>query len=248
VWILIAALPIGMFLGLIAGGSFTNLRSLSLRVWYLLIPAFAIMSLMAVDRNPPAEWLLLPVALVLFVIVALRNVAIMGMTIVGVGILANLVPVLINGEVPVRQKSVIQAGLANETNIDLVRLGAGRRFEEQGDYFVTLGAIIPFEPVKEVLTFGDLIVAAGLINVGFRAIKPQQRFRQDDEADNPAVTLAEALGIDPIDPLPASVPAPAVSAAPADPELDDAAPASSDADIFLDDLPDVVHGSATWGE
>ena len=38
------------------------------------------------------------------------------------------------------------------------------------------------------------------------------------------------------------------TAAPADPELVDAAPASSDADIFLDDLPDVVHGSATWGE
>jgi len=261
VWILIAALPIGMFLGLIAGGSFTNLHVLSVRVWYLLVPAVAIVSVMAVDRDPPAEWLLLPVALVLFAIVAFRNIAIMGMTIVGVGIVANLVPVLINGDMPVSEDAVIQAGLADSTNIDQVRLGAGRRFEEPGDYLVTLGAIVPVEPVKEVLTFGDLIVIAGLINVGFRVIKPQQRLRADDDQASPAVTLAEALGIEPMSPLsaPAS-PAAASIADEARPLVDASASSTSEdvvdltesagvqSDIFLDDLPDVVQGSATWGE
>lgn len=257
-----------MFLGLIAGGSFNNLHTLSVRVWYLLIPAIAIVSLMAVDRDPPAEWLLLPVALVLFAIVAFRNIAIMGMTIVGVGILANLVPVLINGDMPVREKAVIQAGLADESNIDLVRLGAGRRFEEPGDYFVTLGAIVPIEPVSEVLTFGDLIVIAGLINVGFRVIRPPHH-RYDDESTSPAVTLAEALGIDPEDPLPSQGPADVAPSAPADAQqadtsqtastttgatsnidrvLDLTKPSASETDIFVDDLPDVVQGSATWGD
>ena len=264
-WILIAALPIGMFLGLVAGGSFNNLHHFRLRVWYLLIPAFAIAALMAFDRNPPGEWILLPVALVLFAIVAFRNIAVVGMTVVGVGVIANLVPVLINGDMPVREEAVIQAGLADQSNTDLVKLGAGRRFEEPGDYLVVLGAIVPVEPVKEVLTFGDLIVVAGLLNVGFRVIKPPKGHREDG-AESPAVTLAEALGIDPIAPLsgdsepvgPAPVAAPpavgAVEVASANVlDLTESAHAAEERsnladDLFLDDLPDVVQGSATWGD
>ncbi len=254
-WILIAALPIGMFLGLIAGGTFGYVRELEVRAWYLMIPATAIVALMAVDRDPPVEWLLLPAALVLFAILAFRNMAIVGMTVVGVGILANLVPVLLNGEMPVREKAVIQAGLADASNIDLVRLGAGRRFEETGDVLVGLGAIIPLEPVREVVTFGDLIVIAGLINVGFRVIKPLPRHRID-EVEVRAVSLAEALGV--------AAPRiePEVLAHEPPRQRDEARPSNdvfgSDqtivdltaggSEIHLDDLPTFVEGSATWGD
>lgn len=246
-WILIAALPVGMFLGLVAGGTFAHLREIRVRGWVLAVPALAIVALMAVDRDPPAEWLLLPVALALFAIVAFRNMAIVGMSIVGVGVIANLVPVLVNGEMPVSEEAVIQAGLADETNIDLVRLGAGRRFEETGDVITFLGAIVPVEPVREVLTFGDLIVIAGLVNVGFRVVKPTKG-QHREEQPAVAVSLADAIGVVPR----RDVTLPAASG----PGVAAAGTVTGDETVLdlrdrigdLDDLPTVVEGSATWGD
>ena len=63
-----------MLIGLIGGGSLISTRSIELRNWHLLVPAFAIVAVMAIDRDPPVEWLMLPTALVLFAIVAFRNV------------------------------------------------------------------------------------------------------------------------------------------------------------------------------
>lgn len=265
-WILIAALPVGLLLGLIAGGSFDSLREIQLRTWYLLIPAFAIVILMSLDRDPPGEWILLPTALVLFAIVSLRNIATVGMAIVGIGVIANLVPVLMNGEMPVREKAIVQAGLADWSNIDLVQLGAGRRFEKPGDIVVQLGAIVPLKAVKEVMTFGDLIVIAGLVNVGFRSVKlPSGRHRRDDP-EEPASNLSDALDIGTRSPFApprsthVATPAPELvdltdSTVPiatddvgATVDLRDGSDVASRIDLFADDLPRVVRGSASWGE
>jgi len=259
VWILIAALPIGMLIGLIGGGSLTSTRSIELRNWYLLVPAFAIVVVMAIDRDPPAEWVLLPTALVLFAVVAFRNITTVGMTVVGVGVLANLAPVLANGEMPVRESAVIAAELADSTNIDQVLLGAGRRFEESGDVLTQLSAIVPVQPVREVLTIGDLIVIAGLINVGFRMVRPSTRRREEATTDMGMTDPPfEQADVGPAVPIPAlgdildltalsrrdgpTQQSQIASLQATDDEL------RSPEDLYLDDLPRVVQGSATWGD
>jgi len=260
VWILIAALPIGMLIGLIGGGSLTSSRTIDLRNWHLLVPAFAIVVLMAIDRDPPAEPILLPLALVLFAVVAFRNITTVGMTIVGVGVLANLAPVLANGEMPVRESAVIAADLADATNIDQVLLGAGRRFEETGDVLTQLSAIVPVQPVREVLTIGDLIVIAGLINVGFRFARPSATRRREE------VTADTSVAVAPSEPpeVGSTVPIPALGDildltalsrrdGPTQPTKVSSPQANEDGmgsseDLYLDDLPRVVQGSATWGD
>jgi len=259
VWILIAALPIGMLIGLIGGGSLTSTRGIELRNWHLLVPAFAIVVVMAIDRDPPAEWLLLPTALILFAVVAFRNITTVGMTVVGVGVLANLAPVLANGEMPVRESAVIAAELADSTNIDLVLLGAGRRFEESGDVLTQLSAIVPVQPVREVLTIGDLIVIAGLINVGFRTVRPSTRRREeittDTGATSPPFEQAEAGSAVPMPALGDILDLTALSRRDGPTQQSRIASlqatddeSHSPEDLYLDDLPRVVQGSATWGD
>jgi len=260
VWILIAALPIGMLIGLMGGGSLTSTRSIGLRNWHLLVPAFIIVVVMAIDRDPPAEWLLLPAALLMFAIVAFRNIATVGMTIVGVGVLANLAPVLANGEMPVRESAVIAADLADSTNINQVLLGAGRRFEQTGDVLTPLTAIVPVQPVREVLTIGDLIVIAGLINVGFRFVRPAATRRREEVSTAANVTppAPEPATVGPTAPVPALADILDLTAISRrdDPTQSTQVPVAHESeaelhtseDLFLDDLPRVVQGSATWGD
>ena len=69
-------------------------------------------------------------------------------------------------------EAVVKAGIADSASIDLVQLGATRAFENGGETLVFLGAIIPIQWLNEVFSFGDLIVACGLANLGFRLFFP----------------------------------------------------------------------------
>ena len=157
------------------------------------------------------------------------------------------------------------AELADSTNIDQVLLGAGRRFEESGDVLTQLSAIVPVQPVREVLTIGDLIVIAGLINVGFRFVRPAATRRREEVTAETNLTVPpfEPTDLDSTD-LDSTVPAPALadildltalsrrdgptqpSQVPTPQAFDDEQYPSDD--LYLDDLPRVVQGSATWGD
>ena len=190
-WILIAALPVWLLVGLLMGGSFVTLPDLSIKLWPLAIPALVAAALIAFVDDPPMGRFLLPLSLLLFAGVVFTNLHIVGMAVVGVGIIANLSPVLLNGDMPVRESAVIGAGIATNDTIDFVELGAGRRFEEADDLLKPLGAIVPVRPLKEVFTFGDLIVLLGLINVGVRLVRPLQSDDQPVMANAPILDLRD---------------------------------------------------------
>lgn len=250
-WILVAALPIGLLAGLVAGGDLTALRDLRVRLWPVLLPALTFALVISIDSDPPFERFLLPLTLIAFAVVALSNLHLVGMAVVSVGIVANLAPVLLNGDMPVRESAVIGAGIATPETVQFVELGAGRRFEEPADLLAPLGAIVPVDVLNEVLTFGDLIVLLGLVNVGFRTVRPVGRTitaGQSTLATQPIIDLRDQLDLGSADELPAFVqskPAPQSAArpqpAPAPPAT--AAPANT---APARPLPSSVEGSASW--
>ena len=52
-----------------------------------------------------------------------RNIRLAGMAVVSVGIIANLVPIVLNGATPVRPEALVEAGMVDAADIerDLVR-------------------------------------------------------------------------------------------------------------------------------
>ena len=229
---MVAALPVGVLVGLLAGGDFGELRDLRLRLWPVLLPALGVAAVISLDNDPPFERFLLPLSLVGFAVVVFANLHVVGMAVVGTGILANLAPVLLNGDMPVRESAVIGAGIATADTVEFVELGAGRRFEEAADLLSFLGAIIPVGVLNEVLTFGDLIVVVGLLNVGFRAVRPAaariQAGNQQGLATAPIIDLREQLDLRPT---------PQQYAQPGHPPVPQAPPSQ---------LPTSVEGSASW--
>ena len=74
--------------------------------------ALVFAAVISLDNDPPFERFLLPLCLVGFAVVVFANLQVVGMTVVGTGIVANLAPVLLNGDMPVRESAVIGAGIA----------------------------------------------------------------------------------------------------------------------------------------
>ena len=171
-WLLPLSVPLGMLIGRVAGGRWRTVYKVRIRWWGLLVAAISVGGFMAVYPNPPGGNLWLLGSLALFAVVAGANRQLGGMGVVLVGICLNLVPVVSNGHMPVRADAVVNAGLADADTFERVRLGTGRKLADPGDRFVALGPVIPVASLHEVVSFGDLIVAFGLVNVGFRLVKP----------------------------------------------------------------------------
>lgn len=142
-----------------------------------------------VPREPPRRWWLVPlavvvlatatvlpvltvVALVALVAFAVSNLRMMGMAVVLVGLVLNLAVIVANGAMPVDPAAVVAAGLADEDDMEMLALGAARRWQQPGDRISALGDVVPVAALGEVVSFGDLILAAGLADVSFRLLRP----------------------------------------------------------------------------
>lgn len=103
---------------------------------------------------------------------ALANLRLTGMAVVGLGLTLNAGVMLANDGMPVDPAAVVSAGLAQPDELEVVDLGAGRQWQEPDDRLAVLGDIVPVAMLDEVVSFGDLVLAAGLANVGFRLLRP----------------------------------------------------------------------------
>jgi hypothetical protein len=110
---------------------------------------------------------------------ALINVRLVGMPVVLVGLFLNLVVIGANGGMPVRGDAILTVD-RDRTPAQLrdLSFGAKRHLEDAGDRLTFLGDVVPVPPLRQVLSFGDLILAAGLVNVVFRLVKPRAPISQ----------------------------------------------------------------------
>lgn len=93
------------------------------------------------------------------------NLAVGGMAVIGVGIAANLVPLVANRATPVRAGALVEARIVGSAEIDRAVLGGPRAIADSGTVMEMLGDVIPVPQLGLVVSFGDLIVLVGLAAV-----------------------------------------------------------------------------------
>lgn len=201
----IIGLGVGLAVAMATGSTlpeiFSRLRVQQVNHWPVLALG-AVLSLAAgFDANMLAGRFALGISLALLLAGCLLNRHITGARVVAVGIAANLAVLLANGYVPVSEGAVVAAGIIDFEGLDRVLLGAARRWSDDATIAAWLGSAIPLAPLRDVITLGDVVTAAGLANVGFRLMSPsawdlrrsaaasQAHF---EEYDEPSVVLRPA--------------------------------------------------------
>ncbi len=246
VLVTIIGLGLGFAVALVTGGTpreiFSRLRAVHIHYWPVLALGAVLSLAVGLDTNMLAGRFALGISLALLLAVGLLNRHITGASVAAVGIAANLGVLLVNGYVPVSEGAVVAAGIIDFDGLDRVLLGAARRWSDEATIAAWLGSAIPLAPLKDVITLGDLVTAAGLANVGFRLMWPATRalsrleaVSQHDFDDyesavvlRPAAqptTLEHAPLVGAATATPAAMPAPTAPAAAPSPEPAHAEPA-----------------------
>ncbi len=205
------ALAAGLVLGLIRGGSFSALRSVHVRVWPVLLLG-VVLQTAEQWGDLPGRLALFLVGLSLLVIGCMQNAHLKGAAITGFGLTLNLLVVLFNGYVPLRVESFKAiGGMPSDANpADWTVVNGLWRFEDGDTVLRGLGDIVPVTALNAVISFGDLILLAGLGVVSMNLL-----LRQPGHSIALEELFPDAGGLD----LRSSV-------APDDAALDDAAPHS----------------------
>ena len=233
-----AGLGIGFAVSLLRGTEprdiFVRLRVLQVNYWPVLALGAVLSLAVALDTNMLAGRFALGVSLALLLASCVLNRHITGALIAAVGISANLAVLLLNGYLPVSESAVVASGIIDYDGLDRVLLGTARRWSGDATIAAWLGGAIPLAPLRDVITLGDMVTAAGLANVGFRLMWPAARATQRlaavsqggyDDFDDQTVVLRPAAQATTLEnpsligdtaaPQPATVPAAAAPAAPA---------------------------------
>lgn len=129
------------------------------RLWLLVAGAAANATSLVLDG--PAAVLSLSASLVLLLAFAAANRHLTGVAVMGLGLLANLAPVALDGGMPVRPGALVQAGIVEQDDLPTTELSGARHLETDDDGLGALGDALPIRPLREVLSFGDLIVVVG---------------------------------------------------------------------------------------
>ena len=161
--------------GIAAGVVFGLLRRASLKLlqvpairWAALglagVGAFVYLALVPTDRADLYSGLALGALLVF----TLKNVHLVGMPVVAFGLILNLAGVAINQGFSVDQRAAQQAARTGE-------LAANRHLDDGTDPAWFLGQVVPVEPLREAVSFGDLISSFGLLNTAYRVVRKRRR-------------------------------------------------------------------------
>jgi hypothetical protein len=103
----------------------------------------------------------------------LANLHLVGAGVVAVGLATNLASMAVDGGVPVRPSALLAAGIVEQG--DTVAVRGPRHVERPDDLVPWLGDALPIEPLRSVVSFGDLIVAIGLADVAAHAARPRRQ-------------------------------------------------------------------------
>lgn len=180
----VAAVVLGVVLGIAAGGRTANVNRRPLQLVSLLLAS--VVTQAAAELFDVSDTLGLSMVLVSYVglaAFALANIRLVGMPVVLVGLLCNLLVISVNGGMPVRASALVAARAATAEELPALDFGAKRHLASDEDVLTVLGDIVPVRPSREVLSFGDLILAVGVADVVFRLLKPVTGRRRGDATE-----------------------------------------------------------------
>ena len=156
------ALIIGVVVGLARGGRPRNMGLHRLRAWWLVVIGIA--AQVAADHVATASLgtvAVLAGAASLLAFASL-NPHLVGIGVVAIGVAANALVIGINDGMPVRPSAVVAAHITSRADEPLLGYGFRHHREGPGDQLRPLADIIPIPAFRQVVSFGDLILAMGV--------------------------------------------------------------------------------------
>ena len=158
------ALIFGFAVGRFRSGRVVAIAGTRLRLGSLF--AVAVACGLAVDFTDIAEpGVVALVGLAAGLVFSLRNFHVTGMIVIAVGVATNLLPVALNGATPVRAQALVDAGLVDAADVDRVLLDGARELTTDNTLLPWLGDAVPVAVFDQVMSFGDLIILAGVFSV-----------------------------------------------------------------------------------
>jgi hypothetical protein len=180
--------PIAIVLAILivplTGGKFRQLGNIRLQRVYLLFAGLGLQILLEVIDLPRARFddvglAILLASYVLIIGFGLSNLLLTGMGVITIGIAMNAFVIALNQGMPYR----VADGQKQETTVK-------HRPERDDDILPQLGDYIVLgSPVNASMSFGDLVIAVGLVDLTFRASRRPRRSRSrtrtaDGDADD----------------------------------------------------------------
>jgi hypothetical protein len=159
---LVVTLALALGVALLTGGSLARVLETRLRAMWALFLALALqvaLDLFWSGHGNGMSRLLLALSYALLVGFCLANMANKGMSVVAFGIALNGLVITVNGGMPIRTDPGFR-----ET--------AKHHAERPSDSLTFLGDIIVLRPLNQALSFGDLIMVVGLVDVLVHRSRP----------------------------------------------------------------------------
>lgn len=159
------AIPLGVVIGLLAGGRVERLSELRFHWAWLAVAGLAIQvvlfSTSIADSFPPGVGEAVYVASTGMVLIAVwRNLAVPGLAVVAAGAISNLAAVVANGGVmPTTVEALRTAGLGSEAGFSNSAVLVDPALAPLTDIFAIPAAL----PLANVFSIGDVLIAAGLV-------------------------------------------------------------------------------------
>jgi hypothetical protein len=175
-WFTAITVAVGALIGIAVGGRPRHLPEHSFHLWPLLLAGLALQVLVEGGFVGGAGVPLVIVSYLLLLGFGVLNLRLSGMGVVLFGIALNLVPIAVNGGMPVRPGALVDAGIAPSIErAQYVQLRGERHLERGDDHLVALGDIIPIRRIKQVVSFGDLILGVGTAALIVGLLRPPRR-------------------------------------------------------------------------
>jgi len=184
------AVALGLAAGLLFRSRYRHLAPPRLRGWLLLIAGLAAQLAADLVAGP----VLVTLSYALLLAFAARNLHLVGMPIVVLGLTLNTIVIGLNGGMPVRAEALEAAGIVDDAEMTTVDLGPKRHLEDPDDRLTILGDAVPLPPLDRVVSFGDLVLYVGLADVVAHVVRRRRRSGAEDswagwtEADDDAVS------------------------------------------------------------
>jgi Family of unknown function (DUF5317) len=166
--ILLLVMASGLAVGQLRGGDLDGLRAAHVKALPLAVAALVLQVLLGLQglrldgalRTTGSA--LLVASLLVALIVVWANRRLPGMLLIGLGLLANLLVVGVNGGMPVPTATLERAGIS-ATSPDLRELGPKYVLGGPGTRLGVLGARLAIPPGRTILSVGDVTQYAGLV-------------------------------------------------------------------------------------
>ena len=177
--ITLIAIGVGFALAPVLGGRFKNLKGRSLRLWFLLPvgPALALAGGGSAGPTWPVVLVLLSFACLFAFAVA--NLGVTGFWMIALGLFLNALVIGVNHGMPIGRSALAHTGNNASVYVSL------HHVQRSSDRLLILGDVVPISPIGEIVTFGDLILAVGLVDVIVHLMRPSKRRgeKAEDEDD-----------------------------------------------------------------